>query len=112
MIEIQCSGGVWGLIRNGGILSCLDATSGKVVYRARVGAAGPYYSSPVAANGRIYVASGEGMVAVLTSGDALKVLARNDLGEPIYATPRSPLARCSYARPLISTPSTDSPISR
>ena len=30
------------MIRNGGILSCLDAASGKVVYRTRVGAPEPY----------------------------------------------------------------------
>ncbi|MCA1562293.1 MAG: PQQ-binding-like beta-propeller repeat protein [Acidobacteria bacterium] len=75
------------LVRNGGILSCLDAASGKVVYRTRVGAPGPYYASPVAANGKIYLASGEGTVSVLVPGDEFKVAARNDLGEPIYATP-------------------------
>ena len=75
------------LIRNGGILSCLDAASGKVVYRTRVGAPGPYYASPVAANGKIYLASGEGTVSVLAPGAEFKVAARNDLGEPIYATP-------------------------
>lgn len=75
------------LIRNGGILSCLDAASGKVVYRTRVGAPGPYYASPVAANGKIYLASGDGTVSVLAPGDEFKVAARNDLGEPIYATP-------------------------
>ena len=31
--------------------------------------------------------SGEGVVVVVAPGDALNVLARNDLGEPIYATP-------------------------
>jgi outer membrane protein assembly factor BamB len=75
------------LIRNGGILSCLDAASGKVVYRNRIGAPGPYYSSPIVANGKIYVASGEGTVTVVLPGDELKVAARNNLEEPIYATP-------------------------
>jgi outer membrane protein assembly factor BamB len=75
------------VIRNGGILSCLDAASGKLIYRTRIGAPGPYYSSPVAANGRIYLASGEGIVTVLAPGDRFKVQARNDIGEPIFATP-------------------------
>ena len=75
------------LIRNGGILSSLDAQSGKVVYRTRVGALGPYYSSPIAANGKLYIASAEGTVTVLATGDEFKVVAKNDLGEPIYATP-------------------------
>jgi outer membrane protein assembly factor BamB len=75
------------LMRNGGIVSCLDATTGKLVYRARLGAGGPYYSSPIEAGNRLIVASGDGTVVVFTAGDTLDVLARNDLGEPIFATP-------------------------
>jgi len=53
----------------------------------RLGAGGPYYSSPVAAAGKVYFSSGEGVVTVIHQGDRLEVAARNDLGEPIYATP-------------------------
>lgn len=74
-------------VRNGGILTCLDATTGRVVYRARLGAAGPYFSSPIAAGGRLFVGSGEGALVVFAPGDELKVLARNNFGEPIFATP-------------------------
>jgi outer membrane protein assembly factor BamB len=75
------------IIRNGGILTCMDAVTGKLVYRGRVGAASPYFASPVVANGRLIVASGDGVVVVLGTGDHLEVLARNDLGEDISATP-------------------------
>ena len=75
------------MIRNGGILTCMDAATGKLVYRARVGAPGPYFSSPVAANGRVIVASGDGVVSVLGTGDHLEILAQHDLGEDIFATP-------------------------
>ncbi len=76
------------LIRNGGILTCLDAASGKVLYRSRIGAPGAYYASPIAAAGRVYLASSEGVVTVLSaSSEKLEVLARNDLGEEIVATP-------------------------
>lgn len=76
------------LIRNGGVVTCLDSESGKVIYRTRVGAPGVYYASPIAAAGRVYVASGEGVITVLAAGaDDLKVLARNDIGEDIVATP-------------------------
>lgn len=75
------------MIRNGGILTCMDATTGRVVYRGRVGAPGPYFSSPVIAGGRLFIASGDGVISVLGLGDELKVLARNDLAEPIMATP-------------------------
>jgi outer membrane protein assembly factor BamB len=75
------------MIRNGGVLTCVDAATGHVVYRGRVGASGPYFSSPVIAGGRLLVASGDGVVSVLGLGDDLQVLARNDLGETVMATP-------------------------
>jgi outer membrane protein assembly factor BamB len=74
-------------IRNGGILTCMDAATGQLVYRGRVGTPGAYFSSPVAANGRLLVASGDGVVSVLGTGDRLEILAHNDLGEGILATP-------------------------
>ena len=74
-------------VKNGGIVLCRDAKSGARVFEARLGAPGGYYSSPVAANGRIYAASNAGVVVVFEGQDALQVLARNDLGEPILATP-------------------------
>ena len=76
------------LARNGGIVTCLYAATGKVIYRARAGAPGPYFGSPVAAAGRVYLASGEGVVTVIAAGkDQLDVLARNEIGEDIVATP-------------------------
>jgi outer membrane protein assembly factor BamB len=75
------------MVRNGGVLTCVDGATGKVRYRNRVGAGGPYYSSPVVAAGKIFLASGEGTVVVLAAGDKLEVLARNDLREPVFASP-------------------------
>jgi outer membrane protein assembly factor BamB len=76
------------LVRNGGIVTCLDAVSGKVIYRARVGAPGAYYASPVAADGHVYLASSEGVVTVIQAGtEQLEVLAHNELREDIVATP-------------------------
>jgi outer membrane protein assembly factor BamB len=77
---------VW-LVRNGGLLTCRDATSGKSIFDERIGAPGGYYASPVAAGGRIYLASDQGVLTVVQAEDKLRVLARNDLGEPVYATP-------------------------
>jgi outer membrane protein assembly factor BamB len=76
------------LVRNGGVATCLDAETGKVIFRSRVGAPGAYYASPVEAAGRVYLASSEGIVTVLATGkDDLQVLARNELDEDIVATP-------------------------
>jgi outer membrane protein assembly factor BamB len=74
-------------VRDGGIVSCLDAETGKMFYRERVGPGGAYFSSPVAGDGKVYAASHQGVVAVLEAGDTFKVLARNNLEEEIAATP-------------------------
>ena len=75
------------MIKSGGIVSCIDAESGKLLYRERLGAAGLYCSSPICANGRIYIVSGKGIITVFAAGDTLQVLARNDLKEQVFSTP-------------------------
>jgi outer membrane protein assembly factor BamB len=73
--------------QNGGIVFCRVAKTGELVYSGRLGAPGYYYSSPVAADHKIYIASEEGVVTVLDAGEALKVLATNKLDGAIMATP-------------------------
>jgi outer membrane protein assembly factor BamB len=73
--------------QNGGIAYCRAADTGKLLYSGRLGALGEYYSSPVAAGDKIYIASSEGVVVVLAAGDELKVLAANKLDGGILATP-------------------------
>jgi hypothetical protein len=76
------------LVKNGGLASCFDAQTGRVHYlEERLGALGDYYSSPVAAGGRVCAISQQGVAVVSRSGDALEVLARIPLGEPVLATP-------------------------
>lgn len=75
------------MIKNGGIVSCMNAKSGELCYRERLGASGPYFSSPIAANGRIYIASLNGIITVFEAGEQLDILAKNDLDERICATP-------------------------
>ncbi len=75
------------LVKNGGIVTCLDAKTGEKKYQARLGAGGPYYASPIFGDGKIYAASARGVVTVFEIGDSLKILAHNKLNERIMATP-------------------------
>lgn len=76
------------LLKEGGILSTLDAESGKPIKQGRLtGALDPYYASPVAADGKIYAASQAGKVSVIKAAGEWEMLAQNDLGEEIWATP-------------------------
>jgi outer membrane protein assembly factor BamB len=73
--------------QNGGIVFCRIAATGELLYTARLGAPGYYYSSPVAADQKVYIASEEGVVVVLDAGEKLNILATNKLDGAILATP-------------------------
>jgi outer membrane protein assembly factor BamB len=86
------------LVRNGGIVHCRDLETGQDLYQGRLGAVGGYYASPVLAGGNVYFASDRGAVTVIAAHTPrLEVLARNDLQEPIMATP-APLEGRLYVR--------------
>ncbi len=70
-----------------GILTCREAKTGKEIYRERLGGHGACYSSPVIGANKVYVGSEGGVVVVFQPGDHFKVLAKNDMGERVLATP-------------------------
>lgn len=75
------------LIRNGGLLSCVNAMDGRLLYTERLAATGQYSASPVIANGNLYLVSNAGMVSVVKTGDTFELLGQHDLGEPAFVTP-------------------------
>jgi outer membrane protein assembly factor BamB len=80
--------GVMYLMKEGGIVSSVDPASGKVLKQGRTpNALEPYYASPVAADGKVFVASASGKVTVLKADAQWEIIATNDLGEEIWATP-------------------------
>ena len=83
---LYCRGKLY-LMRDGGVLTCLEATTGKEIFRQRIGAAGQYTASPIAAGDKVLFASIRGVVTVIQVDNELKVLARNDFGDKIFATP-------------------------
>ncbi|MEQ8768004.1 MAG: PQQ-binding-like beta-propeller repeat protein [Planctomycetota bacterium] len=72
---------------SGGLATTLDPESGEAKVRGRLKAQDNYYASPVAADGKIYIASESGLVSVLSEGQGFEALAVNELGEGCYATP-------------------------
>ena len=76
------------LIKNGGLLTSFDAETGKVTKAGRIaGALGGYSASPVAAEGKLFLASEDGKVTVLQASRDWEVISINDLAEGCYATP-------------------------
>ena len=80
--------GVMYLMKEGGILSSLDPASGAVLKMGRTpDALEPYYASPVAADGKVFLLSASGKVTVLKAGAQWEIIATNDLDEECWATP-------------------------
>ena len=72
------------LMSDAGILTCLEAKTGKVVYEGgRVPVATKFYgASPVAFDGKILLTSDDGDTFVIKAGPKHEVLGTNSLGEP------------------------------
>ena len=76
------------LVKDGGIVTALDAQSGEVLKQGRLRSAlEKYFSAPVAADGKVYMMSQAGKVSVLKPGAEWEVMRTNELGHDAYATP-------------------------
>jgi outer membrane protein assembly factor BamB len=81
-------GKLYFLKRNDGILTCLDAATGKVIYnRQRLDGIRGVYASPVAAGNRIYITSLNGTTLVIDDGPEFRVLSQNILDDSFAASP-------------------------
>jgi outer membrane protein assembly factor BamB len=79
-------GALW-MVKDGGIVTKLDVTSGKLLQEERVPGIGNYFASPVAGDGKVYFASEAGTVSVVASEQEWRVISSRNFREKIYATP-------------------------
>lgn len=75
------------LMTDRGVVTCLRAATGEVVYTDRLPAATTFKSSPVAFDGKILFSNEDGQTSVVQAGPEFKVLNTNSLGESIWASP-------------------------
>jgi len=76
------------MLNDGGKMTTFRPDTGEVIKQERLrGAGSHFYSSPVAADNKIFIISLRGKVSVLKPGGGLEVQALNDLKEKCYATP-------------------------
>lgn len=68
-----------------GVLSAYDAKTGALVYQERLPSS--FSASPVAADGKLYLASQDGDVFVVKVGRKYELLATNPMGQALMATP-------------------------
>lgn len=67
-----------------GKLHCIDAATGTVLWTEENG---KQYSSPVSANGLVYVPNDAGEIRVIRPGPACNVISTNSIGERMFASP-------------------------
>jgi outer membrane protein assembly factor BamB len=76
------------VLANNGALDAYDLKTGAEIYRQRLPTIGSGFSaSPVAADGKIYLANEDGEMLVVAAGAEFKHLATNSMGELLMATP-------------------------
>lgn len=68
-----------------GFLSCVEARTGKRLYLERLGR--HFHASPVKVGEHLLFPDDDGVTHVVEAGPTFKVVAKNDLKEPIYASP-------------------------
>jgi hypothetical protein len=76
------------MINDSGILLSFDPTNGNVLKQGRLhGAIDKYFSSPVAADDKVFLIGQGGQMSVLKAAAEWEVLAVNELDDETFATP-------------------------
>ncbi len=73
--------------QDGGIVSCLDAKTGELIWSERLPGLGNHSASPTYADGRLYFFNENGHGLVIEAGRQFKVLAENKLDAGCMASP-------------------------
>ena len=74
-------------LNNNGILTAYDVESGARLYRARVGGGGAFTASPIAGDGKLFIASEDGDVFVVQAGREYAELGKYPMNEVLMASP-------------------------
>jgi outer membrane protein assembly factor BamB len=72
-------------LADNGVLSAYDAKTGERIYQQRLPSS--FSASPVAADGKLYLASEDGDVFVVKAGRQYELVTKNPMGQPLMATP-------------------------
>jgi outer membrane protein assembly factor BamB len=73
------------VISDEGYLNCIEAKTGKRLWMKKIGRR--HSASPILSEGRLIIPDDDGKVWVVKASSQFKVIARNDMGESIYASP-------------------------
>jgi outer membrane protein assembly factor BamB len=75
------------MVKDSGVITSVDAKTGELLKQGRAKGRGNYYASLTAGDGKVYLASEQGVITILEAGRDWNVLASHDFQERIMATP-------------------------
>jgi outer membrane protein assembly factor BamB len=75
------------IVDDRGVAWCLDAKSGQVIWGPQRIKSGTYSSSPVLADGKLYITNEDGLTTVIKAGPEFQVMAENDLNDYCLSSP-------------------------
>lgn len=75
------------MLKDGGILTAVDAKTGEVLKQARIASADQYFASPVTAGDKLIAISLSGQVTLVQTGAEWEELSTADLTEETWSTP-------------------------
>ncbi|MEI6680496.1 MAG: PQQ-binding-like beta-propeller repeat protein [Mariniphaga sp.] len=67
-----------------GSVNCIEAATGKILWKENLG---KQYGSAVLAGGLVYMPSDQGIITVIKPGATYEVIAKNNIGETLLASP-------------------------
>jgi outer membrane protein assembly factor BamB len=75
------------IVRDNGVVFCLDKKTGQEIYSQQRLKTGTYSSSPVLADGKVYITNEEGLTTVFKTGPTFEILAENALNDYCLSSP-------------------------
>lgn len=72
------------MISDNGIGTCLNAESGELVWRERIG--GEFSASPILAEGHIYLTNEDGKTTIIKADDKFEIVSENPVNERVLAS--------------------------
>ncbi|HEX6972907.1 MAG TPA: PQQ-binding-like beta-propeller repeat protein, partial [Vicinamibacterales bacterium] len=81
-------GGALFMVNDSGILLTFNPATGEVIKQGRLkGAIDKYFASPVGADGKVFLASQDGTISVVTAKGDWEILSVNAMDDEVFATP-------------------------
>ncbi|MEP4686075.1 MAG: PQQ-binding-like beta-propeller repeat protein, partial [Rhodopirellula bahusiensis] len=84
---VLCKGHLYLLERRSGVVHCINADTGEMVYEKRIPRARAFWSSPWVMGDQVFCIDTNGTTFILAGGPDFEVVAKNEIDELTWSTP-------------------------